>query len=84
MFFFCYDIINRTCIEYGFICSLVIRENTQIYQGLSPYTSYSILLSENQVQIMLQVYYLIGCDTTGCDATSGMFSERQMDGRMYG
>ena len=36
---------------------------------------------------MLQVYCLTGCDTTsgsGCDTTSGMFSEGQMDGRMYG
>ena len=36
------------------------------------------VLSENQVQIMLQVYWL-----TGCDTTSGLFSEGQIDGRMY-
>ena len=44
-------------------------------------------LSENQVQIMLQIYCLTGCDTTsgpGCDTTFGLFSEGHMDGRMYG
>ena len=42
-----------------------IMENTHVYQGLS-----LNVLSENQVQTMLSVYCL-----TGCDTTSGMFGK---------